>query len=388
MMVEEARIRFSIYTRYREEPTRDEWDAAREELIEFTEKFERSGFIDKAVFERQFAITPIVSSDRESPSPFASILMNRETRPTVSDALVIFRNYIQNQNIGSSNTQESLPLDELKRIIPDQKVAPVQFDIVDGRIVVATRAPRTDEADIENIRSALDHLRGSGEQLLNNLTKSNCDRRLLESVYELHTQVVSGGNIIKTGLTNLACSVMGTQFRDEIPDAIAGMLNAYNASVSLYVAQFPEWEQFAQKAASLDIDYEDVSEVDIAASEIIEALKGNTFIADPEVPRTIAFVRQFLSFPGASSKRAVFAMIRTIENLVSSILKHSLDFLDKTAENLVDTGSKAASKIIIGLLGIALVGASAIGPVATRAGAPWVKQAAEIVQKQIDKVAE
>jgi hypothetical protein len=47
-----------------------------------------------------------------------------------------------------------------------------------------------------------------------------------------------------------------------------------------------------------------------------------------------------------------------------------------------------ARKAIVGLLGIALVSASGIGPAAVRAGAPWVKQAAEIIQKQIEKVAE
>src|SRR3546814_3666204 len=89
------------------------------------------------------------------------------------------------------------------------------------------------------------------------------------------------------------------------------MFNAYSASVSLYVAQFPEWDQFTQKAAAIDLDEDDIAEVDIAAGEIISALTQNPSLADPEVPKTIAFVRQFLSFPGGASKRAAFAMIRT-----------------------------------------------------------------------------
>jgi hypothetical protein len=81
-------------------------------------------------------------------------------------------------------------------------------------------------------------------------------------------------------------------------------------------------------------------------------------------------------------------MIRTIENLVSVIIRHSIEFLSQTAEKSVDAGSTAAAKIIVGLLGIALLGASGIGPTAVRAGAPWVKQAADIVQKQIEKAME
>src|SRR3546814_9668843 len=100
----------------------------------------------------------------------------------------------------------------------------------------------------------------------------------------------------------MACCVMSAQFRDELPDAIAAMFNAYSASVSLYVAQFPEWDQFTQKAAAIDLDEDDIAEVDIAAGEIISALTQNPSLADPEVPKTIAFVRQFLSFPGGASK--------------------------------------------------------------------------------------
>jgi len=388
MIVEEARIRFNTYTRYREEPTRGEWDAARKELLSFVDTFTHSESVDSDVYDRPFIFRPMIARDREQPSAFMKFFTERGNRVPVSEALIRFRKYLESWGSGLVDTQGSLSLDDLDRIVPRQQVAPVQFDIVDGRIVVASRAPKTAEVDRANIQSALEHIRGSGEQLLHNLALSNCDRRLLESVSELHSQLISEGNAVKIGLTNIACSVMGAQFQAELPDAIAGMLNAYNASISLYVAQFPEWEQFTKKASLIDLDEDDVAEVDIAAGEVIGALTENAALADPEVPKTIAFVRQFLAFPGASSKRAAFAMIRTIENLISSIFRHSLNFFSKTAENVVDAGSKAASKVIIGLLGLALMSASGIGPAAMRAGVPWVKQAAEIVQKQIEKAAE
>jgi|GEM_PF-2200166 len=388
LMVEEARIRFNTYTRYREELTREEWGSAREELLSFMNTIAHSDVVNPGVYDRPFVTGPMMARERDDQSAFMRMFTDRENRVTVSEALIRFRAYVEEAGVGLAETQRSLSFEELDRIVPRQQVAPVQFDIVEDRIVVASRAPKTAEADRANIQSALEHIRGSGEQLLNNLTNSNCDRRLLESVSELQSQLISEGNVVKIGLTNMACGIMGAQFQAELPDAIAGMLNAYNASISLYVAQFPEWEQFTQRASLIDLDEEDVAEVDIAAGEIISVLSQNPELADPEVPKTIAYVRQFLAFPGASSKRAAFAMIRTIENLVSSIVRHSLNFFSKTAENVVDAGSKAATKVIIGLLGVALMSASGIGPTAIRAGAPWVKQAVEIVQKQIEKAAE
>ncbi|MFI0845775.1 hypothetical protein [Mesorhizobium sp. IMUNJ 23232] len=388
LMVEEARIRFNTYTRYREEPTLDEWETARKELLNFINTFINSPEIDPAVYNRRFIISSALQRDREQPSPFVLLFVQKEERPILADALIIFRSYLEELNTKLAPTQGSLSFVDLDRIVPRQQVAPVHFGIVDGRIVVADRSPIAAEADKANIKSALEHIRGSGDHLIRNLETSNCDRRLLESVRELQSQLTADANIVKIGLTNMACGVMCAQFQRELPDALNGMLNAYNASISLYVAQFKEWDQFTQKAAAIDLDEDDVAEVDMAAADLIATLNKNPDLADPEVPKTISFIRQFLSFPGNSSKRAAFAMIRTIENLVSSIIRHSLNFFGQTAEKLVDAGSTAVSKMIIGLLGIALMSASGIGPAAVRAGAPWVKQAADIVQKQIEKASE
>jgi hypothetical protein len=48
--------------------------------------------------------------------------------------------------------------------------------------------------------------------------------------------------IVRIGLANMSCGIIGTQFQSELPDAVNGMLNAYGMSISLYVSQFPEME--------------------------------------------------------------------------------------------------------------------------------------------------
>jgi hypothetical protein len=384
MMIEEARIRFNTYTRYREEPSAQEWAAARDELLSFVNKFMHSSDVDPDIYERNFRLTPVLMNDKDKPTPFRSSFID-EKKGTVVEALVAFRSFIKDLRLEFPLAEDGVrTVDILNRIVPRQQVAPAQFDIIGNRISIAHRPPRTEESDRVNIQSALEHIRGSGEKLIRNLEESNCDRRLLESIKELQSQIDSESNIVKIGLTNMACSIMGEQFKSEMPDAIMGMFNSYNASVSIYIAQFPEWDQFTQRAAIIDLDEDDVAEVDMAAGDVITALTNNPKMADPEVPKTIAFMREFLSFPGSSSRRAAFAMIRTIENLVSSIVHHSIGFFSKTTEKTVEEGSTLASKVIIGLLGIALMGASGIGPAAVRAGAPWVKQAAEIVQHQIE----
>jgi hypothetical protein len=389
LIIEEARLKFSTYTRYREEPTQTGWSLARDELLDFVKYFVHSPDIEASTFNQRFLIAPLMTRDKENPTSFMQrIITDRENRISISDALVIFSSYLNEASVQQPVTQETLSFEELNRIVPRQQVAPVQFDIVKDKIVVVKRTPVKLDEDNNNIASSLDYIKKAGDQLAESLEQSNCDRRLLESVQQLQQQLIEDGSIVKIGLTNMACGVMCAQFNTELPDAIAAMFNSFSTSVSLYVAQFPEWEQFTQKAALIDLDEDDVAEVDIATGELLSALAANPQLTDPEVPKTIAFVRQFLAFPGPASKRAAFAMIRTIENLLSSIIRHSVSFVSQTAEKTVSSASSTASKVIVGLLGVALVSAVGIGPAAMRAGAPWVKQAAEVVQKQIEKAAE
>lgn len=386
MLLEEARHRFNSYTRMRREPTVAEWAEMRTDLLDFIKSFMQAGEVDPALCNRQFRVLPALRFNPDRPSAFFDLLArHRGGEISVGDALVAFESYVRGVEYNPLEPNKELLFDDLDRIVPRQQVAPIQFGIIDGRIVINSSSPKSKSEDRKNIKAALDHIMSSGEQLISNLENSNCDKRLLESVKELQNQLGLNDNIVKIGLTNMACGVMGAQFHEELPDAINGMFNAYNASISMYAAQFPEWEQFTRKVLEIDLDDNDIAEVDAAAGEIVAALNADPSLAEPEVPKTIAFIRQFLSLPGKSTKRVAFAMIRTIENLVSSILRYSVSFLSKTADKTVDRASTATAKILTALLGLALVGATGIGPAAVHAGAPWVRQAAEIVQKQIEK---
>jgi hypothetical protein len=75
-------------------------------------------------------------------------------------------------------------------------------------------------------------------------------------------------------------------------------------------------------------------------------LENDSDLADAEVAKTIYFVRQFIAAPHSSSRRAVFAMIRAFENLVSSIVMYSVTFVNKTIEKTVDKGAITTSTAI------------------------------------------
>lgn len=386
--IEEARVRFNVHFRYGEELKSTDWKKLRQDLLDFVNEFIHSPEIDPEIFQYRFVLGPTPARERDKPSSFIGEFISARDPIRVADALLIFQKYLEDSKSIFPSQQATLSFDDLERIVPDQQIAPVQFDIKDSRIVISHRPPKVSNEDRSNIKAAFEHIKQSGERLINSLEKSNCDRRLLDSVKELQNQLCSESNIVKLGLMNIACGLMSTQFQPELPAAIVGMFSAHSASISLYVAQFPEWEQFTKKAASIDLDDDDIADIKNASTEVISVLVKNPSIVDSDVPKTISLVSQFLSFPASSSKRAALAILKTLENLVSVIIRHCISFIGKTAEKTVESASTVASKVIVGLLGIALVSATGIGSAAYRTGAPWVQQAAEIVQRHIDKVLE
>ncbi len=375
--IEEARIRFRTLIRIKYKPSAEDWIRACDELEEFIEMFLNSTAIDRNVLGLPFRS----SVPRDRITPFQQFLRDHDL--TVEMALQEFSSFVNSMRYFEEE-QVALTFQDLARIVPQQQVAPVTFAIHDGRIVISDRAPKTNPDDRENISHALAHIASSGERLIDNLQQSNCDRRLLENFKDLHSQIVSGGNIVRIGLSNLACGVMCAQFAEEMPNALNAMINSYSAAISLYVGQFPEWEKFTQNAAAIELDQQDIDEIAHAADAVVKSLEDDSSLADPEVSRTIKFLRELISRPGNSAKRAAFAVMRTIENLVSSVVRFSLSVLNKTAEKSAEKISTVATHVIVGLLGIALLGATGMGGPSAIAGTPWVKQAAEIVQAQIE----
>lgn len=288
------------------------------------------------------------------------------------------------ENEGSSETRR------LRQLLPAQKIAPVKFDFKAGRLIVVNQPAKTDPEDKANANAAREQLVQNGQRLLDELARSNCDKRLIETVERLHTQLETAQNIIQLGILNIGCDMMCGQYEAELPDALAAMLHAQTVGVSLYVAQFPEWHKFVEHAAELELTSSDIERIARTAKELVRELQLNTDVVDIEVPLTIARLSEFLANPRGASKRAAFAVLRTIENLVSRIFSYGAEFIDQTVKKTIESMSTNASKVVvIGLLTLAVSGASGLAPIASRVpDMSWIRNAVELVQKQIAKLGE
>jgi hypothetical protein len=275
----------------------------------------------------------------------------------------------------------------LRRIIPDQSPGPVKFSVQDNRLVVVPVPSQSDEATVD----ATDAARGTalelGEHLIRALTASNCDPRLLRSVVAIQQLLSSNENVIRLGILNSGLTDTIALLENELAAAVTLDLRTYSNGIRLYVGQFESWAKFLENAINAELTNEDGAVLAAAADRVVQACKDQPEFADPEVPKTIIALRELLNNPAKAGKRAMFAMLRTLENLCVVAFDHIAGTADDTVKAARKTFSKAAGAALGGvLLVIAAQAAGALGPIGTRVPElKWVDQGLELAKKLTPK---
>jgi hypothetical protein len=284
--------------------------------------------------------------------------------------------------------RRSEDLNRLRKIIPSQKIAPLRFSVSDGRLILISELRQPIAADVQAARAAQDELARQGSRAIEELKKTNCDKRLIDTFSYLQERLLGEESAIQVGLANSVAGDMCRNFREELPIAVTSMLESYTRGVDLYVSQFPEWNRFVENAATSSLTDADVSETHQRVKALIKELAAREDLVDGNVPQMLERLNRMLSQAGDASKRAAFAVLRSIENMVSSLFTYGVDFLEKTAKKVSDDLSSAVSKtVVVGLLTLALGGAITLTPVAGKISQmSWVQNALELVEGQIKQL--
>ena len=276
----------------------------------------------------------------------------------------------------------------LRQVVPRQKISPVQFDIVDLKITLLHREAGTANPDSDIASAAKDELLTRGEKIIGELSRSNCDRRLLENFQDLQRQLCRERDIVRLGISNLSCRVMSNAFEAELPTAVKSMLHSQTLGISMYVAQFPEWARFCENAAASEFEESSIRSIQSSAALLAAELESRPELADPEVPRIVRFISQLIDDPGQGGRRAAFAALRTIENFVIRVYQFGADFIDATANKTSSALSTTTARVIVAsLLSVAVAAATGLEPAAIGAGgAAWLERATEIVVQQLQRL--
>lgn len=270
-------------------------------------------------------------------------------------------------------------------ITPDQQPGPLQFEFAEGILRLRRQASKTNPLDSENVSNARYSLTEDARGLLQSLSDTNCDPRITSIIQEVEAILDSDADIIRLGLINYTCDNLFSMFSDELPSITSARFMGLSTGIRLYVAQFPEWQRFLDNAARSEFDDEDAETAYQVGKKILPALQQSTDLVDPQVPKSVELILETLKNPKLSAKRALFAAVRTLENLLAAALSEFAKLISDVSQGARSGAKKAAGAIAAsGLLLVAANAAVELSPTAQNVlSSNWMSKAGELVQKAL-----
>lgn len=286
------------------------------------------------------------------------------------------------------STIEDIADPPLSEVVPTQQSAPLQFAVLNGKLQLKKQSAKSKAEDRKIISLGKASLQDDSNTLLNSLRETNADPRLSLAVAGIRDTLASDADVIRLGMLSISCETMCRKFSDQLSDIVSSQLEALSTNLSLFVAQFPEWQRFIENASQTTaLAHEDIQHLYRGGLALVEKLKTDDTLVDPQVPRSVELILEAIRDPRRSSKRAIYGTVTTIQNLLSAIFTGFGGLLGSGFSGLKE-GLKTSIKAITiaGLLTVAAQQASTLSPTISKVtNSNWLDQAAKIVEKALEK---
>lgn len=331
-----------------------------------------------------------IRTDEASDNSYDLVKQSLENNHTVYQALeFLYMNALElvEQRNFLAHLEGGFDLTKLTGRVPQQQLGPIKLGIRNNRLSIERQPPSFDERDSANIKIASGDVLRRGHKLIEQLKASNADPRFIAELEDLHVRIAAGDNIIQAGLSSVGCNALCLALSDEMSPTLNSLVAGHLTGVDMYLSQFSDWSRFVEQAAMAHLDADDISTIANAARKTIAELRSRPDLVEPDVPATFNEILQLLSDPRKSGKRAAFALLRSIENLVSKLIMHTGALFEKTASKTVDQMSTvAAGALVVGFLTIAVNSATGVGAIAQRVSEfGWLRNVVEVVQNHLNK---
>lgn len=281
-----------------------------------------------------------------------------------------------------------LPLHSLSEVVPAQQSAPLKFEVRDGQLRTKRQTAKSAAEDRKSITSAKAALQYDANSLLGSLGETNADPRLSAAISEIRDILSSDADVIRLGIVSLSCDSLVRKFSEQLPDIVSAKLEAFSTSLSLFVGQFPEWQRFVDNAnSSVSLNENDVAVIYAVSTYLVGELRKDSSLVDPQVPRSVELLSEAIRDPRQASKRAVFGVVRTLENLIGTIFVGFGGVVGSTFSGLKD-GVRTSTKVVAAtlIIGAAIHGASTLSPsVSKLVKSNWLEQASRIMERALEK---
>lgn len=261
--------------------------------------------------------------------------------------------------------------DTLQEILPEQKAAPYQFAFKDDRLVAVES-----DGTITKAGDLLEVLVEQSERIIRDLHGANCSPRLKEAFLAVHKKLAIGASVIQIGVLNGSCARLVSACADELSATLSALLSAHTAGVSAYVAQSPEWREFAANAIDASLDQETFRTLIDSTRALSSRLREHDPVIAPSVTEALDQVAAWADDAQKADGRIVLALTRTLENLASLVMRT----VASVGTEIAQEGRKMVAKAVI----LTLVGAAAFGlgsAVGRIPGAEWLQHSLDYFAK-------
>lgn len=272
----------------------------------------------------------------------------------------------RSQSAGNANTDEpaSVRAEEVARIlvasdqarvvvsrVPEQKIAPMQFEVRDNKISVAREKNFTEEEDRLNVAAAREELIEEGRELLQSLKGSNCDRRSIEVFSKLQKQLEADENIIRISMVSARFEALIPSLEEALATPVLLRLQVHARDIETYAAQFPNWQRYKDNDAELKLEPSDGDNLVVAAEQVLAELTANKEHVDEEVTSNLQLLTELPAQGAQSPKGRNLALLRTLGNLASEAFKWAARFAVDTLKDArkIATGFAAGGLVLVGL---------------------------------------
>jgi hypothetical protein len=255
---------------------------------------------------------------------------------------------------------------EIASLIPDQKIAPFGFGFNQSRLVVLEEFS-TNRAEIQDrVDSARDELIEQSLELMADVANSNSGPRLLRQLQSVHSRLDERKPVVQLGMATRSLVAVTQGKRDELPTDLFSLLLAHAQNVFSYLAQFPDWQDFVQQSLAANMSPNETETLISSARALADFFEHHADYATADVPQALRTTAAWTEDLEKPDGRMIYALGRTIENLLALISRTVLEIAEEARKQAV----KLIAKGVVGF-----IAASCAGLIYTMAGLPgaeWI----------------
>lgn len=275
-------------------------------------------------------------------------------------------------------------VERIARVLPEQKFGPLYYTFQDGKLSIEKKREYPVSGDSRSVDEARNHLIIDGRELSNILNAGNCDYRLVDYIITITNGIEINDGVISLGLQLITLDEYIKISEGELPSILIARLRGFLFGTTHFIGQFRDWELFIETSSKSNFDADDIESTQKVGRALVHGLQASNLPVSKEVPQSIERILEAVIGTRESAKRAAWAALRAIENLVIAVAKEcvaSVKSLKKGADKGLEKGATAIAMAT--LLYVAVSAAGDIAPHAARImKASWISDIIKIVNSK------